>query len=114
MPFLDNSFGFATAVQDSIAFIDAANVEAEAAEFGVGIVRMPGRRCGFLPVLSSLASRDVNICVVPEISFQIYGEHGVYESIIARSKAKGHCIIVVAEGAYLGLVEEDMAVVRAK
>lgn len=69
IPFIDQTFGFATATQESIPFIDAANVEAEAAEFGVGIVRMPGRHCGYFPVSSSLASRDVNICVVPELSF---------------------------------------------
>ncbi len=60
-----------------------------------------------LAVNASLASRDVNICVVPEISFQLYGKEGVYESIIERAKKKGHCIIVVAEGAFSGLVDED-------
>ena len=69
MPFIDSAFGFKTATQESIAFIDAANVEAEAAEFGVGIVRMPGRHCGYFPVSAANASRDVNICLVPDISF---------------------------------------------
>ena len=107
IPFIDRTFGFATALKESIAFIDAANVEAEAAEFGIGIVRMPGRRCGFFPVNSSLASRDVNICLVPELQFQLYGVNGVYESLIERAKVKGHCIIVVSDGAYRGLIEED-------
>ena len=67
IPFIDQTFGFATATQESIAFIDAANIEAEAAEYGIGIVRMPGRKCGTFPVSSSLASRDVNICLIPEL-----------------------------------------------
>lgn len=69
IPFIDKTFGFDTATQESIAFIDAANVEAEAAEFGVGIIRMPGRHCGMFPVNSTLASRDVNICLIPELQF---------------------------------------------
>jgi 6-phosphofructokinase 1 len=105
LPFLDQSFGFFTAVQQSIEFIDAANVEAEGAEYGIGIVRLAGRQCGYFATNSCLASRDVNICVIPEIQFQIYGINGVYESIIERAKKKGHCIIVVAEGAFRGLIE---------
>lgn len=69
IPFVDRSFGFETAVSESIPFITAANVEAEAAEYGIGIVRLMGRNCGMLAVNACLASRDVNICVVPEISF---------------------------------------------
>ena len=67
IPFLDQSFGFNTAVQQSIDFIDSANVEAEAAEYGVGIIRMYGRSEGFIAVQSALASRGANIVVVPEI-----------------------------------------------
>ena len=115
IPFIDQAFGFATATQESIPFIDAANVEAEAAEFGVGIIRMPGRHCGYFPVSSTLASRDVNICVVPELQFQLYGPNGIYESIIERAKVKGHCIIVVSDGAYRGgVIESDKAQVRAR
>lgn len=69
IPFVDRSFGFETAVAEAIPFIQAANVEAEAAEYGVGIVRLMGRETGILAVAASLASRDVNVCVVPEIYF---------------------------------------------
>ena len=66
---MDRSFGFETAVAEAVPFIQAANVEAEAAEYGVGIVRLMGRETGILAVAASLASRDVNVCVVPEIYF---------------------------------------------
>lgn len=69
IPFVDRSIGFETAVAEAIPFITAANVEAEAAEYGIGIVRLMGRECGHLAVNACLASRDVNICIVPEISF---------------------------------------------
>ena len=52
--------------------------------------------------------------MVPEIQFQIYGVNGVYESIIQRAKVKGHCIIVVAEGAYKGLIDEEKEIVTQK
>ena len=69
IPFVDRSFGFETAVAEAVPFINAAHVEAEAAEYGVGIVRLMGRETGILAVAASLASRDVNVCIVPEISF---------------------------------------------
>ncbi len=114
IPFFDKSFGFETATAESVPFITAANVEAEGCELSVGIVRIMGHNCGFIAVDACLASRDVNICIVPEIHFQIYGKNGVYESIIERAKVKGHCIIVVAEGAYKGLMGEDQKKVLEK
>ena len=69
-----------------------------------------GKNCGFFAVNACLSSRDVNICVIPELYFQLYGPHGVYEAIIQRAKVKGHCIIVIAEGAFEGLVDEDKSV----
>ena len=69
IPFVDKSFGFETAISESIPFITAANVEAEAAEFGVGIVRIMGKNCGIFAVNACLSSRDVNICVIPELHF---------------------------------------------
>ena len=58
-----------TATAESVPFITAANVEAEGAELGIGIVRIMGHNCGFIAVDACLASRDVNICVIPEIHF---------------------------------------------
>ena len=69
LPFIDRSFGFVTACEEAVKFIDAANIEAEAAENGIGIVKVMGRYCGFIAVASSLASRDVNICIIPEVHF---------------------------------------------
>lgn len=79
IPLIDRSFGFATSVQQSIQFIDSAMVEAESAELGVGVIRLMGRYCGYIAVNAALASRDVNICLIPEVYFQLYGDDGVYE-----------------------------------
>jgi 6-phosphofructokinase 1 len=97
-----------------VKFIDSANVESEAAEYGVGIVKLMGRYCGYIAVASSLASRDVNICLIPEVHFQLEGEDGVYEAIIERAKVKGHCVIVVAEGAEDGMIPEERERMREK
>lgn len=69
IPLIDRSFGFYTACEEAVKFIDSANVEAEAAEYGVGIVKLMGRYCGYIAVYSALASRDVNICLIPEVHF---------------------------------------------
>jgi 6-phosphofructokinase 1 len=80
----------------------------------VGIVKLMGRYCGYIAVASSLASRDVNICLIPEVHFQLEGQEGVYEAIIERAKIKGHCVVVIAEGAEDGLLEEEKQKVRQK
>lgn len=89
-------------------------MEAEAAEYGVGIVKLMGRYCGFISVASSLASRDVNICLVPEVHFQLEGADGVYEAVVERARVKGHCVVVIADGAEDGLMEEERAKVRER
>jgi 6-phosphofructokinase 1 len=104
MPVVDACFGFSTAIQESISFIDAANIECEAAEYCIGMVRIMGRNSGVIACNAALASRDVNVVVIPEIHFQLFGVHGLYENIISRLKQKNHMVLVVAEGAYKGLI----------
>lgn len=112
LPLVDRSFGFATAVEESMKFVDSAVVESGAAENGVGIIRLQGRHCGFFAVQATLASRDVNICLIPEVHFQLTGAHGAYERIIERATKSGHCVVVVAEGAEQGMVDEERAEMR--
>ena len=73
-----------------------------------------GRYCGYIAVASALASRDVNICLIPEVHFQLEGSEGVYEAIVERAKVKGHCVIVIAEGAEDGLIPEERERMREK
>jgi 6-phosphofructokinase 1 len=72
-----------------------------------------GRYCGYIACYATLASRDVNICLIPEVYFQLYGSKGVYERIIERAKLRGHCVVVIAEGAEDGLIDEERALMRA-
>lgn len=66
-----------------------------------------GRYCGYIACAASLASRDVNICLIPEVYFQLYGPEGVYDRIIERAQRRGHCVVVVAEGAEDGMIDEE-------
>ena len=99
LPIIDKSFGVESAIQCSVRTIRAANVEANCNLNGIGIVKLFGRQSGYLAMLSSLAARDVNICLVPEIPFNLYKENGLLDFILERIKVKEHCVIVVSEGA---------------
>lgn len=48
---------------------------------------------------ATLASRDVDCCLIPESPFYLEGPGGLYEYIEKRLKENGHMVIVVAEGA---------------
>jgi 6-phosphofructokinase 1 len=48
---------------------------------------------------ASFASRIVNVCLIPEFPFDLYGERGLLNYVFQRIKAKGSCVIVVSYGA---------------
>lgn len=58
-----------------------------------------GRYAGFIAMEASSASRDVNICLVPEFKYNFHGKNGLLEYIAHRLEVKRHCVIVIAEGA---------------
>jgi 6-phosphofructokinase 1 len=93
------SFGFATSVEEARRAIAAANVEANGAWNGVGLVKLMGRHSGFIAAHASLANSDVNFCIIPEIPFELHGESGFLESLVRRLHARHHAVVVVAEGA---------------
>ncbi|KAK9131074.1 hypothetical protein Sjap_011561 [Stephania japonica] len=99
LPVIDKSFGFDTAVEEAQRAINAAHVEAESMENGIGIVKLMGRYSGFIAMYATLASRDVDCCLIPESPFYLEGNGGVYEFIERRLKENGHMVIVIAEGA---------------
>jgi 6-phosphofructokinase 1 len=96
---IDKSFGFDSSVEIAQLAIQAADVEANSAEYGVGLVKVMGRNAGHIAMNASLASRDVNLCLVPEFKFDLYGPNGVLEYVVQRLQRKNHCVIVVGEGA---------------
>jgi len=93
------SFGFTTAVQEALPAVSAAHTEARGAWNGVGLVKLMGRHSGFIAAHATLASGDVNFCLVPEVPFALEGEGGLLAALDVRLAARRHAVIVVAEGA---------------
>uniref|UniRef100_I1NW16 Phosphofructokinase domain-containing protein n=1 Tax=Oryza glaberrima TaxID=4538 RepID=I1NW16_ORYGL len=89
--------------------IDAAHVEASSAENGIGLVKLMGRYSGFIAMYATLASRDVDCCLIPESPFYLEGEGGLFEYIEKRLKENNHMVIVVAEGAGQDLIAKSIA-----
>lgn len=108
IPVIDRSFGFDTAVEEAQRAINAAHVEAESVENGIGLVKLMGRYSGFIAMYATLASRDVDCCLIPESPFYLDGKGGLYEYIEKQLKENGHMVIVIAEGAGQELLSESM------
>ncbi|XP_010451330.1 PREDICTED: ATP-dependent 6-phosphofructokinase 7-like isoform X1 [Camelina sativa] len=108
IPVIDKSFGFDTAVEEAQRAINAAHVEAESNENGIGFVKLMGRYSGFIAMYATLASRDVDCCLIPESPFYLEGEGGLLEFIEKRLKEHGHMVIVLAEGAGQDLMSKSM------
>lgn len=84
IPVIDKSLGFDSAVEEAQRAISAAHVEAMSFENGIGVVKLMGRDSGFIAMYASLASRDVDCCLIPESRFYLEGHGGVLEYIEQR------------------------------
>ncbi|XP_059666906.1 ATP-dependent 6-phosphofructokinase 4, chloroplastic [Cornus florida] len=111
---IDKSFGFDTAVEEAQRAINAAHVEVESVENGVGIVKLMGRYSGFIAMYATLASRDVDCCLIPESPFYLEGEGGLFEFVEERLKENRHVVIVLAEGAGQEYIAQGMRAVDEK
>ena len=97
---IDRSFGFQTSVEVAQAAITSAKTEAKCnLPNGIGIVKLMGRSAGFIAVHATLASADVDLCLVPEVPIELEGPYGCLPFLMKRVKEQGHAVIVVAEGA---------------
>lgn len=105
--YVDQTFGFDTAVAVARTALDAAHTEAVSARNGIGLVKLMGRESGFIAAQATLASADVNFCLVPEVPFALEGEHGLLPALERRLAARGHAVIAVAEGCAIHLARPD-------
>ncbi|TYJ02407.1 hypothetical protein E1A91_A13G226700v1 [Gossypium mustelinum] len=108
IPVIDKSFGFDTAVEEAQRAINAAHVESESFENCIGLVKLMGRYSGFIAMYATLASRDVDCCLIPESPFYLEGPGGLFEYIEKRLKEDGHMVIVIAEGAGQELLSQSI------
>jgi 6-phosphofructokinase 1 len=94
--YMDESFGFQTAVSMARPSIYAAHVEAKGARNGMGLVKLMGRESGFIAAYAALATSDVNFCLVPEVPFTL---EAFLPALKERLEQSSHAVIVTAEGA---------------
>jgi 6-phosphofructokinase 1 len=96
---IDNSFGFQTAVEEATKAVVSAKVEAQCTPNGIGIVKVMGRNAGFIAAHTTLAARNVDACLIPEVPIVLEGPNGLFAHVEASLKKNKKCVIVVAEGA---------------
>lgn len=96
---IDKTFGFDTAVEEAQRALLAAKVEASSAYQGIGLVKLMGRQSGFIAMQASMASGVVDICLIPEVHFELHGERGMFAYLEKVLSEKGHAVVCVAEGA---------------
>ena len=96
---IDKSFGFESAFSMANDIIRYAHNEASGAFNGIALVKLMGRDSGFIAAHAALAIQEVNFVLIPEISFDLYGQRGFLKILRKRLEERHHAVIVVAEGA---------------
>jgi 6-phosphofructokinase 1 len=94
--YVEQSFGFDTAVTETRTAVFSAKSEADGARNGIGLVKLMGRQSGFIAAYATLANSVVNFCLIPEVRFTL---EGFLEALRERLVKRGHAVIVAGEGA---------------
>lgn len=93
--FVARTFGYLTAVQEAASVLDRAHAEARSVQNGIALVKVMGRHAGFIAVGATVASQEVNFCLIPEVHFTL---EGFLAALRQRIAERSHAVIVVAEG----------------
>ena len=96
---IQKSFGFETAFSIANDIIRNAHNEASGAYNGIALIKLMGRDSGFIAASAALSIQEVNFVLIPEISFDLYGQRGFLHVLQKRLEERHHAVIVVAEGA---------------
>lgn len=96
---IQKTFGYDTAISEAVNAIRCAHVEAKGSPLGVGIVKIMGRQSGHIAVGAALAQNDANFVLIPEVPFDLDGDRGFLKTLEKRLQDRGHCVVLVAEGA---------------
>ncbi len=105
--FIRKSFGFDTAVEKATEAIQCAHTEANGAMNGIGLVKVMGRESGFIAAQATLALKEVNFVLVPEMQFSLTGEYGLLPQLEERLRTRKHAVILCAEGAGQDLLQSS-------
>ncbi|MEQ8181662.1 MAG: ATP-dependent 6-phosphofructokinase, partial [Smithellaceae bacterium] len=96
---IEKSFGFDTAIAETVNAIRCAHVESKGALNGIGLVKIMGRLSGHIAANAALAQNDTNFVLIPEVPFSLHGKKGFLAALEKRIKCAGHAVILLAEGA---------------
>jgi 6-phosphofructokinase 1 len=105
VPYVARTFGYLTAVEEAAKVLHRAHTEAHSVVNGISVVKLMGRHAGFIAGGATIASQDVNFCLIPEVPFKLEGERGFLSALQQRVINRAHAVIVVAEGAGQDLLE---------
>jgi 6-phosphofructokinase 1 len=108
IPVIDQSFGHSTAIDIGLQAIHNAYTEAQSIECCLGLVKVMGRDTGHIAMNASLAFGKVDVVLLPEISFELYGEQGFLEYIYNLLVSRKRVLLVVAEGASKNLKDGNL------
>ena len=97
--YVQQTFGYYTAIDKAREVVDCAHNEARGALGGIAVVKLMGRDAGFIAAGATVASQDVNFTLVPELDFDLDGPGGLLDLLEKRIIERGHAVVVVAEGA---------------
>ena len=114
IPLIDNSFGYNTSVEVAARMVERCQAQATSVKNGVGLIKVMGRYSGFIAMGASLTNNEVDFCLIPELPFEILGENGVMANIIKRVQKQGSCLVVVAEGAEEGMINQAESITANK
>jgi 6-phosphofructokinase 1 len=103
--FVARTFGYLTAVQEAAQVLHRAHTEVRSVHNGIAVVKVMGRHAGFIAAGATVASQDVNFTLVPEVAFKLDGPRGLLACLKKRLVSRPHALIVVAEGAGQGLLQ---------
>jgi 6-phosphofructokinase 1 len=104
---IEKSFGFDTAIEKTVQAVRSAHVEAKGAFNGIGLVKIMGRLSGYITATAALAQGDANFVLIPEVSFDLHGDHGFLKALEKRINHRGHAVILVAEGAGQDILQNE-------
>jgi 6-phosphofructokinase 1 len=105
VPYVSNTFGYQTAVQEATRVIACAHTEVHSVQNGIALVKLMGRHAGFIAAAAAVSSQEANFCLIPEIPFKLEGPGGFLNALKKRTLKRAHAVIVVAEGAGQDLLE---------
>ena len=109
IPLIAQSFGHSTAIEVVLGCLKSAYTEVSSIDPCLGIVKNMGRDTGHISVNSALAFGKVDVVLIPESGFKLYGKCGLLQYMCDTLKTKRHMVLLVSEGASSNMQDGGLA-----